>query len=310
MIRIIPRLDIKGPNVVKGVHLEGLRIVGRPEWFAARYYQDGADELIYLDTVASLYGRNNLAEIVSRAAEQIYIPLTVGGGVRSVEDIQRLLRAGADKVTVNTAAMRDPQLIREGAQAFGSQCIVLYVEAKQRGAGRYECLTDNARERTGVDVFDWVRRAVDLGAGEILLTSIDREGTGRGYDLELTAAVARMVPVPVIASGGAGSPDHVAQVVQVGHADAVCAASIFHYALVGEMGAVATDFEEGNVEFLRKRLPLAGFGRRHIHPTAIADLKQSLRELGIPMRQVQAAPGPDTLNESRDDRRLRVGQPL
>lgn len=286
-IRVIPRLDIKGPNVVKGVHLEGLRVMGRPEVFAERYYQDGADELIYLDTVASLYGRNNLAEIVSRAAERIFIPLTVGGGVRSVQDIQTLLRAGADKVAINTAAIKIPQLIRDGARAFGSQCIVLYVEAKQRGPGKYECLTDNARERTGLDVFEWVRRAADLGAGEILLTSVDREGTGRGYELELTARVAELVDIPVIASGGAGTTSHVQEAVVAGHADAVCAASIFHYALVDEMASRITEghFEEGNVEFLKRTLPLPTLGRRHIAPTSIGALKEQLQAADVAVRQ-------------------------
>ena len=293
-IRIIPRLDIKGPNVVKGVHLEGLRILGTPERFATQYYQQGADELIYLDTVASLYGRNNLAEIVSRAAAHIFIPLTVGGGIRSVEDIQRILRAGADKVAINTAAIRNPQLIKEGSRAFGSQCIVLYVEAKQRGPGSYECLTDNARERSGVDVFEWVRRAVDLGAGEILLTSVDREGTGKGYDVELTARVADMVEVPVIASGGAGHHDHITSAITIGKADAVCAASVFHYRLIEVMQQHAERFEEGNVEFLKGRLPLAKLGRRHIAPTTIHELKAFLKEAGIAVRH----PRPDLLREA------------
>lgn len=283
-VRIIPRLDIKGPNVVKGVHLEGLRVLGKPEEFATCYYQQGADELIYLDTVASLYGRNNLAEIVSRAAERLFIPLTVGGGVRSVEDILRLLRAGADKVAINTAAIKNPQLIRDGARAFGSQCIVLYIEAKRRGPGTYECLTDNARERTGVDVRDWVRRAVDLGAGEILLTSVDQEGTGNGYDLELVAQIADLAEVPVIASGGAGQHDHVTSAITHGHADAVCAASVFHYGLVEEMQRRADPFEEGNVEFLKGRLPLAKLGRQHIRPTTIPQLKAHLRDAGIAVR--------------------------
>ncbi len=295
MIRVIPRLDIKGPNLVKGVHLEGLRVLGRPEWYAERYYQDGADELIYLDQVASLYGRNNLAEIVSRAAERIFVPLTVGGGIRSVEDIQRLLRAGADKVAINTAAIKRPELIREGAHAFGAQCIVLYIEAKRRGPGTYECLTDNARVRTGVDVFDWVQRAVELGAGEILLTSVDREGTGLGYDFELVATVASLVPVPVIASGGAGSADHVHQVIAEGHADAVCAASLFHYAVVGEMQRETEPFEEGNVEFLRGKLPISTLGRRQIQARRIPELKAHLAQAGIACRRAPADTVPGAL---------------
>lgn len=285
-VRIIPRLDIKGPNLVKGVHFEGLRVLGRPEWFAARYYEEGADELIYLDIVASLYGRNNLVEIVSRAAEQIYIPLTVGGGIRSVEDMQQLLRAGADKVAINTGAVQRPELIREGARAFGSQCIVLSVEAKAREPGRYECLIENARQRTGLDVIDWVQRAVELGAGEILLTSVDREGTGRGYDLELTRKVASLVPVPVIASGGAGNIAHVREGILEGRADAVCAASIFHYALMSDIAQSTLEFEEGNVEFLRKRLSSTARAPRSIQPARIPELKAALGEVNIAVRDV------------------------
>jgi cyclase len=286
--RIIPRLDVKGPNLVKGVHMEGLRVLGLPEAYALRYYQDSADEIIYIDTVASLYGRNNLSEIVSRAAEQIYIPLTVGGGIRGVEDISRLLRAGADKVAINTGAIANPQLINDGARSFGSQCIVLYVEAKQRGSGDYECLTDNARERSGVDVFEWVRRAVDLGAGEILLTSVDREGTGKGFDIELTARVSEMVDVPVIASGGAGTREHVADVISQGKADAICAASLFHYALVEEMAETAAGVSEGNVEFLKRGLPIPSLGRRDLTPTTICDLKKFLGGRGVTVRHTRS----------------------
>lgn len=286
-IRIIPRLDIKGPNVVKGVHLEGLRVLGLPERFASRYYEEGADELIYLDQVASLYGRNNLVDIVSRAAERIFIPLTVGGGVRSVDDIHRLLRAGADKVAVNTAAIKNPQLIRDGARAFGSQCMVLYIEAKQRGPGVYECLTDNARERTGKDVFEWVREAVDLGAGEILLTAVDREGTGQGYDLELTAKVSAMVDIPVIASGGAGTPAHVLAAIEQGRADAVCAASLFHYRVAQEGSGPVDRFEEGNVEFLKGKFSLPAAGGEPIQPTTITELKTFLHEARVPVRRLR-----------------------
>jgi len=228
-LRIIPRLDIKGPNVVKGVHLEGLRIVGKPEIMAPAYYQAGADELVYMDIVASLYGRNNLLEIVERTAGEIQVPLTVGGGVRSIEDIRRLLRVGADKVAINTAAVKRPEFVSEAARLFGSQCIVLSIEAKAKGPSRWEALTDNGRERTGLDALDWARRGAELGAGEILLTSVDREGTQKGFDLELTALVSRAVPVPVIACGGAGSTGDILAVVREGAADAVCLASILHY---------------------------------------------------------------------------------
>ena len=284
-VRVIPRLDIKGPNLVKGVHLEGLRVLGRPEWYATRYYQDGADELIYIDQVASLYGRNNLDEIVRRTAERLHIALTVAGGIRSLDDIQRLLRAGADKVAINTAAIKRPALIREAAQVFGSQCIVLYVEAKWRAPGRYECLTDNARERSGVDVFEWVQRAVDLGAGEILVTSVDREGTGKGYDVELVSRIVGLVSVPVIASGGAGRPEHVRDVVTQGRASAVCLASVVHYGLLEDMERESFQSEEGNTEFLRGKLPIESLRRRCVTPMRIREVKAALSEAGIPVRQ-------------------------
>jgi cyclase len=231
-VRLIPRLDIKGPNLIKGVHLEGLRVVGDPAVFARRYYREGADELLYMDTVASLYGRNNLAEIVSRTAADVFIPMTVGGGVRSVEDVRVLLRAGADKVAVNTAAVKRPGLVSEIAQRFGSQCMVLSIEAKRTAPGRWEAYTDNGREHTSLDVVDWAKRAVELGAGEILLTSVDREGTGKGFDVELVEAVCSAVNVPVIASGGMGKLADLVEAVRRG-ASAIAMAKVLHYGSLG-----------------------------------------------------------------------------
>ena len=228
-IRLIARLDIKGPNLIKGVHLEGLRVVGDPQEFARRYYEAGADELVYMDIVASLYGRNSLTDIIKRAAQDIFIPMTVGGGVRSVDDAKMLLRAGADKVAVNTAATLRPELITEISRRFGSQCMVLSIEAKRVGANKWEAYADNGRERTGLDVLEWAQRGCELGAGEILLTSVDQEGTRKGFDVELVKAVARSVPIPVIASGGMGSPEHLVRVVQEGKADAVAMADVLHY---------------------------------------------------------------------------------
>lgn len=228
-IRLIARLDIKGPNLIKGVHLEGLRVIGSPSEYAHRYYKQGADELIYVDAVASLYGRNNLSAIIEDTVKDIFIPLTVGGGIRSVEDVTRILRSGADKVAINTAAVKNPQLIADVANKFGSQCMVLSVQAKQTGENKWEVLTDNGRERTGLLVTDWVRQAVNLGAGEVLLTSIDREGTRQGFDTPLVKAVTQLVSVPVIASGGMGAPEHLTEVVQSGEADAVAFADIIHY---------------------------------------------------------------------------------
>jgi len=226
---LIARLDIKGPNLIKGIHLEGLRVVGDPQEYARRYYEAGADELVYMDIVASLYGRNNLTEIVKRAAQDIFIPMTVGGGVRSVDDAKQLLRAGADKIAVNTAAIARPELITEISRRFGSQCMVLSIEAKQVGENKWEAYTDNGRERTGVDVVEWAIKGCELGAGEILLTSVDREGTRKGFDVALVRAVATAVPIPVIASGGMGTTEHLVEVIKIGEADAVAMADVLHY---------------------------------------------------------------------------------
>lgn len=227
--RLIARLDIKGPNLIKGVHLEGLRVIGNPQDYAYRYYKQGVDELIYMDAVASLYGRNHLAEIIKRSAENIFVPLTVGGGIRSVEDAAAVLRSGADKVAVNTAAVANPDLIAQIAEKFGSQCVVLSVEAKQLSNQRWEVLTENGREHSGRDVVEWVFEGADRGAGEILLTSVDREGTRRGLDVDLLRAVSRSVQVPVIASGGMGKPEDAIDAVNNGGADAIAMADILHY---------------------------------------------------------------------------------
>lgn len=234
-VRLIARLDIKGPNLIKCVQLDGLRKMGDPNTFARRYYEAGIDELIYIDIVASLYERNSLIEIVRRTAKDVFIPLTVGGGVRSIDDAKALLRAGADKVAINTAVTKNPKLITEVARRFGSQCMVLSIEAKRTNEGRWEAYTDNGREHTGLDVVEWAKRGVELGAGEILLTSVDREGTRKGFDVELTRAVSSAVNVPVIASGGMGSVEDIVSVVREGQADAVAVADALHY---GRMTAV------------------------------------------------------------------------
>lgn len=240
-VRLIARLDIKGPNLIKGIHLEGLRVIGSPNEHALRYYQQGADELIYMDCVASLYGRNSLGDIVQRAAENVFVPMTVGGGIRSVDDATHLLRCGADKVAVNTAAIANSKLITEIARRFGSQCMVLSVEAKQIAPDRWEAYVDNGRERTGLDVIEWVKRGISLGAGEILLTSVDREGTRKGFDIALVKAVTQEVAVPVIVSGGMGKPEDMTDAVHNGKADAIAMADILHYnrATVGDIRLVA-----------------------------------------------------------------------
>ena len=228
-IRIIARLDIKGENVIKGIHLEGLRVVGKPGDLAHKYYSEGVDELLYMDAVASLYERNNILPIVKRAAHDIFVPMTVGGGIRTLEDITAVLRSGADKVAINTAAVNRPEFLSDAAQTFGSQCIVLSVEAIKRSQGMWEVLVDNRREVTGRNVLDWVTEAEQRGIGEILITSVDAEGTEDGFDVDLVNAVAAKVKVPIIASGGAGRPEHVEEVIASTNIDAVACASIFHY---------------------------------------------------------------------------------
>lgn len=227
--RLVARLDIKAPNLIKGIRLEGLRVVGNPHEFAKKYYDSGLDELIYMDCVASLYDRNSLGDLLRETAEKIFIPMTVGGGIRSSGDVEELLRCGADKVAINTAAHARPALISEVANRFGSQCMVLSIEAKASSAGKWEAYINGGRDHTGRDVVEWAKLAAELGAGEILLTSVDREGTRKGFDVELTRAVSSAVPIPVIASGGMGLPEHLTEVISRGLADAVAVADVLHY---------------------------------------------------------------------------------
>lgn len=228
-VRLIARLDVKAPSLVKGIQLEGLRKIGDPNAFAQKYYQQGIDEILYMDIVASLYERNSLFEIVKKTAQDIFVPLTVGGGIRSIENVTEMLRAGADKVAINTAAVKKPELIREVSQRFGSQCMVLSIEAKRLAPKKWEVYYDNGRERTGIDVLDWALKGCALGAGEILVTSIDKEGTAKGFDVELVQTIANAVPIPVIASGGMGTIEHFTEVVKAGKADAVAMAHVLHY---------------------------------------------------------------------------------
>lgn len=232
-IRLIARLDIKAPNLIKGINLEGVRVVGNPRAYATQYFQEGVDEILYMDSVATLYGRNNLSELVRQTAEQVFVPMTVGGGLRQLADVDEMMRAGADKVSINTAAVRNPGFIREVSRRYGAQAMVLSVEAKRRkGSDGWEAYVDNGREKTGLDVLDWVKRAVGHGAGEILLTSVDNEGMRRGFDVELVRAVTDIVDVPVIASGGMGRLEDALSVVKHGGADAVAMAHVLHYKLL------------------------------------------------------------------------------
>ena len=228
-IRIIPRLDIKGPNVIKGIHCEGLRVVGNPKELAAKYYKEGADELLYIDIVASLYERNFDFEQFKNAVSDVYIPITAGGGIRSHQDIEKALRSGADKVAINTFAINNQEFITSSAKKFGSQCIVLQIDAKIVRDMTWEAYTDGGREKTGINAVKWAKRAVELGAGEILITSIDQEGMQTGYDLDLLNKISNAVNVPIIACGGAGDDLSVSDAITKGLTDAIGAASIFHY---------------------------------------------------------------------------------
>lgn len=278
--RVIPRLDIKGPNLVKGIHLEGLRVLGKPEDFARLYYEQGADELIYQDTVASLYQRNNLTEIITRTAENIFIPLTVGGGIRKLNDINCVLRAGADKVSINTSAISNPEFIDSASRFFGSSTIVVSIEAIRQQDGSYLAYTDNGREYTGVEVLAWAKESEDRGAGEILLTSIDREGTGKGLDVELISKVSKTVKIPVIAHGGASNVTHIIETIKYFGADAVAIASMLHYSCLDKDLNLGRNFiDEGNIEFLKKNNSFKDYGKENL-----IEIKNQLFEQNIPVR--------------------------
>lgn len=227
-VRIIARLDVKAPNLVKGIQFEGLRKLGDPNDFAKKYYEQGIDEIYYEDIVASLYERNSLLNIIEEATRDIFVPITVGGGLRTIEDVTAVLQAGADKVAINTAAIKNPTLISDVSKRFGSQCMVLSVQAKQNNSG-WEAYYDNGREHSGLDAVEWAKKGEALGAGEILLTSVDMEGTGKGFDLELLETVTSQVDIPVIASGGMGTLNDFSEAVCKARADAVAIASVLHY---------------------------------------------------------------------------------
>jgi len=276
-VRIIPRLDIKGPNLVKGIHFEGLRVLGKPETFAKYYYENGADELFFMDAVASLYERNSLIDIIEKTSKEIFIPLTVGGGLRSIDDIRTVLRAGADKVALNTAVINRPELIREASRIFGSSTIMIHIDAIKNENGFYEAYTDYGRVETGVDVFEWIQRVYKLGAGEIMITSIEKEGTGKGFDVELTRKVSEMVDIPVIASGGCGKIQHIHEIIKEGLADAVSMASVLHYNSLKYFNYNDHDFKiEGNIEFLKKQTKLT-----KIQGASIGEIKKYLTDCGL-----------------------------
>ncbi|CAN5243230.1 glycosyl amidation-associated protein WbuZ [soil metagenome] len=279
--RIIARMDIKGPNLVKGIHLEGLRVLGKPEDFAEYYYKNGADELFFQDVVASLYERNSLHDIISKTARGSFIPLTVGGGIRSIEDIKNVLRAGADKVALNTAVVKNPQLIKEAVHKFGSSTIVVAIECIRQPNGQYGAFVDNGREETGKEVLNWAKKIEELGAGEIVLTSVDREGTGEGYDIELTKMITEAVGIPVIAHGGAGKLEDFSEVITKGKADALAVASVIHYDFIKNFSNMTFDnHTEGNLSFLQS-------GRtsyNQIQAAGIPKIKEYLLQSGIDCR--------------------------
>lgn len=228
-VRIIPRLDIKGPNLVKPVQTEALRVIGDPKVFINQYYEQGADEIIYLDIVASLYRRNIDFDLLKSITDGIFIPVTVGGGIRSIEDINNALRAGADKVAINTYAIAHPEFLPKAVEEFGAQCIVLFIEAKKQKNGMWEAYTDGGRQHSGRDAIEWAKRGIELGVGEIFVSSIDNEGRRRGYDIELTKKISEFAPIPVIAHGGAGDFLSIKDVIEKGKADAVSISSLLHY---------------------------------------------------------------------------------
>ena len=227
--RLIARLDIKGEKLIKGMHLEGLRVIGDPNEYAKKYYNSGADELIYIDIVASLYQRSKLTEIIKKTANSVFVPMTVGGGIRNTQDVTDLLNSGADKVAINTAAVKRPELISEVSQKFGTQCMIVSIEAKKKKDNKWEVYTDCGRERTGIDVLDWAIKAEKYGAGELLITSIDKEGTRKGFDIDLMKMITDNVNLPVIASGGMGTIQDLLDVVDIANVDAVAMADIIHY---------------------------------------------------------------------------------
>ncbi len=245
--RIIARLDVKNDFVIKGIHLEGLRKIGNPNEMAKKYYLQGIDEILFIDAVAAYYDRNSLTEIIRKACKDVFVPITVGGGIRTIDDIQIALNAGADKVAINTKAVKDPNFIKVASEVFGSQCIVSSIEAKKISNNQWEVYTDNGREPSGRNVFEWVQEVESLGAGEILITSIDKEGTKKGFDIELNNLVSKIVNIPIISSGGAGCNSDIANVFNNSNIDAVSIASLFHYEIDTIINLKKFLFNEKNI---------------------------------------------------------------
>lgn len=257
--RIIAKLDIKGPDLVKGIHLEGLRVLGNPNFFAKEYYDDLVDELIYQDVVASLYQRNNLFEIINKTSKNIFIPLTVGGGIKSIDDIKMALKVGADKISINTAAVNNPELISNAANTFGSSTIVISIEASKDQNGEHMVFTDNGREETGKKAIDWALEVCERGAGEIILTSIDKEGTGTGFDIDFIKKISNMTNIQVIAHGGAGKKEDVLDVFQQTKTSAVALSSLIHYSKLSKIKQRDKKKLIGNTEFIQSKTEFKNF---------------------------------------------------
>ena len=279
-VRIIPRLDIKGPNLVKGIHLEGLRVLGDPSDFAKHYYNQGADEIFLMDVVASLYERNSLSDIIEKTAKSVFIPITVGGGIRSLKDIRNILRCGADKVSINTAAVKDPKFIERAVKEYGSSTISVAIESIKNINGEYFAFTDNGREQTSLNVKDWALKIADLGAGEIILTSVDRDGTGKGFDFELIYEIVKLVSTPVIVHGGAGEISHIIEILEKIDVDGVAIASALHYNTIQNFRSEINKDEKGNIDFLLKNKK-----NKLINDFSIAELKEKLELNNIPCRR-------------------------
>lgn len=277
-LRIIPRLDVKGPNLVKGIHLEGLRVLGKPNDYAQHYYENGADEIFFQDSVASLYNRNNLDSIVKQTAKNVFIPIAVGGGIRTLEDIRSILRAGADKVSINTAALKDPNFLKKAVSEFGSSTIISSMEVIETSNNRFELFTDCGREETNIEVSEWINRVHDLGVGEILITSVDNEGAGKGFNLKLIELTQNIIEIPYIIHGGPGNFDHIKNVLENQYRiDGLALASILHYDLIDTINNMSQGFEdEGNIEFLRNVKNVSG--RKRINPTSIKQLKNKINK--------------------------------
>lgn len=281
MIRIIPRLDIKGPNLVKGIHLEGLRVLGNPEVFAKYYYENGADELIFQDVVASLFERNRLDDIISRVAKKMFVPLTVGGGLRTISDIKQVLRAGADKVTLNTAAIRNPLFVREATKKFGSSTIAIAIEAIKQADGRYLAFVDNGREETGLEVGEWAKKVEELGAGEIVITSVDRDGTGEGFDVELIKYVNSQVAIPIVAHGGGSDLENIEAVIDGAMVGGLAMGSTLHYLSFHNLDKKDEYNSEGNKIFLQ-----SGKSSSKIKLNTIQNLKNHINRKSIVCRPI------------------------